>query len=152
MKMIFSFFLFFPLILFPTEERNYFPFYHISVKKLLISIKSPDIELCSMKTEEIFNYALAKKENCTLASGNLGKILKKLKATDTNRKEYLFLLLNKEGEKVPAKITLHKKEYKLISIVHSQKEKSAFLELEDSDSNYFFYTVNPKITNFQFEK
>jgi hypothetical protein len=138
--------------LFATEERNYHPFYRIATKKSEILLTSPDLEICSMKTEEVFDYSLAKKEHCILASGNLFKVIQKLRLKDPKRKEFLFIMHQKNGDRVNIKFKTGKKEYSLLAIVYQVKEKGTYVELLDAKSNYYFYSVASKTVRFHILK
>jgi hypothetical protein len=151
MRTIFSLF-FITYSIFSTEEKNFFPFFQISTKKIIIEITQPNIKLCRVKPEAVFNYNSTIKEECLLVSGRLDKLINKLLNKKSSRKEYLFLLVNSEEKNFLAKLKFSNKEYSLISIIYNTIEKSTYLELLDNESNYYFYTINPKIVNFKLEK
>ncbi len=151
MRTIFSL-LFIAYSIFSTEEKNFFPFFQISTKKVIIEITEPNIKLCRVKPEAVFNYNSAKIEKCLLIPDRLDNLINKLLNKKSSRKEYLFLLVNSEEKNFVAKLKFLNKEYRLISIIYNTTEKSTYLELLDNESNYYFYTINPKIVTFKLEK
>lgn len=140
---------FFAQLIFPTEERNPYPFFRLSSKKMEIILESFNVSICLINTEDIFDYTLASREVCENIKDNVWNSIKKIIKQKPKKKEFIFQFFDKSNSKVKVTFSDQKSNYDFISIIYYRQEKVFYLELFDSEKNYYFFQVNPKLIQYK---
>lgn len=135
--------------LFSTEERNPYPFFRIASKKMDIVLENLNVSICLIKTEDVFDYTLATKETCGSIKENVWNSIQKILKEKPKKKEFIFQFFDKNETRMKAQFSSEKANYELISMIYYKQEKVFYLELFDSEKNYYFFQANPKMIRFK---
>ncbi|MCX7999360.1 MAG: hypothetical protein N3A69_10500 [Leptospiraceae bacterium] len=149
MNKFFVFFFLFISFSFPTEERNPHPFFKITGKKLEIILENLEVSICLIDSKDVFEYTLASKDICENIRNNAWDSVSKIIKEKPQKKEFIFQFFDKSNIKMKAQFSDEKNTYELVSMIYYKQEKTFYLELLDSEKNYYFFQVNPKAIRFK---